>query len=466
MNALDFILSFKSDAKPAVQDIEAVTQKLKGLEKQAGVTGKEVAQSMAPKAGAPGGGGWISRAVDGFGAMKGQAIAAAGAVRALAGVGAALAVLKFGKDAVDDLKRLERQTGLNVDALQKLQYAAGNDEKFHSWLEVIGEIRKSQSELVQGNQEMTKAYAGLGFSVKEVEQLGPDEIFLKIARSARQGGINVGNFADALKVMGRQGKDVLPGLKADVSAAIAEFEKLNLKINSGTIEALSGFSKGAKTTWHMLVEGAKKASAEIAGVAVGLGKVVVGLGAGMFAGGIDNNTTTGGALRDQMFTEVASQMMGGEGDTSEAQAKLDQRKSARKERDEQRKKALDDARLKNQAKAEEIASDGMSAEEKINYLLQQRLELMKKISAEKDPLKKELLSGDQLDVEKKLQTLQSDDKSKDRKATQTPSDALQSIGLFVGVGTASQIPQQQLAVLKNVEMKLVNIEGQLRSFGS
>ena len=156
--------------------------------------------------------------------LKAWANSATAAGKALGLAGAAItaplgAAAKVFADMGSELNDMSARTGLSVEALSQLSYAAGQSGTDMETLE--GGIRKMQKALTLGSEENQAAagtFAMLGFSIRQLQQMNPEQQFELIAK--RIGAIRDPTLkaGAAMQIFGKSGTSLLP--------MISEFDDL------------------------------------------------------------------------------------------------------------------------------------------------------------------------------------------------------------------------------------------------
>ena len=170
----------------------------------------------------------------------GKAIAVSG-VAMIGAATAAAAPLIYGlKELIGSggaLSDMEARTGIGAEALQELQYAAGQTGS--SMEEVEASIRKMQDSLVKaanGSKSETDALNALGLSLAELQGLSPDKQFERIGEAL--GGIQdpAKRTALAMDLLGKSGTKILP-MAQQMAQLRAAARSLGLVMDKDTVEA-------------------------------------------------------------------------------------------------------------------------------------------------------------------------------------------------------------------------------------
>jgi hypothetical protein len=134
-------------------------------------------------------------------------------------------MIVMGKSALstaDDLTKLSAQTGVSVESLQKLSFAAA--ESGASLEDIGGGLRflnRSLNEARGGSSEAIEAFHQLGVGLRDIEDpsLNAEKALLKIADALE--GMSQTERAGALKVLGRGASELIPLLSQGSAAIVA-----------------------------------------------------------------------------------------------------------------------------------------------------------------------------------------------------------------------------------------------------
>lgn len=160
------------------------------------------------------------------------------ATKALVALGAAAVVrqiVRMINDTArlgDELAKMSQRTGLTVETLNGLTQAAALADVTNEQLTVgIFQLNKNLLDTVRGTGEAKASFAAMGISGKEAAELlkRPDEAFLDIAdRLARIPDPSI-RAAEAMRIFGKSGAQMLPFLnqgKEAIAAQIKELQRL------------------------------------------------------------------------------------------------------------------------------------------------------------------------------------------------------------------------------------------------
>ena len=171
--------SFSTDAQRSAKDLEK-------LKKQAHETGAALGNALKDLA------------------------AAAGVTLTFAGIGA---LVKGAIDAADHLNDLSKKTGIAVETLGGIGFAAGlAGGDLNSVAAAAGKLNKSLAEAAAGNKDAAEAFNVLGIAVKDTggATRKTDEVLADIADRFAEYEDGPEKAALALKIFGKAGADIIP----------------------------------------------------------------------------------------------------------------------------------------------------------------------------------------------------------------------------------------------------------------
>jgi hypothetical protein len=170
----------------------------------------------------------------------GKAIAVSGVAMIGAATAAAAPLIYGFKELVGSggaLSDMEARTGIGAEALQELQYAAGQTGS--SMEEVEASIRKMQDSLVKaaaGSKAETEALNELGLSLTDLQGLSPDQQFERIGEALGAIPDPAKRTALAMDLLGKSGTKILP-MATQMAQLRAAARSLGLVMDKDTVEA-------------------------------------------------------------------------------------------------------------------------------------------------------------------------------------------------------------------------------------
>jgi len=182
----------------------------------------------------------------------------------LAGIGAAavtglLGTAKVFSDMGDVLDKMSIRTGISVEALSELGYAAelsGADlETLESGVRIM---QRTLGEAAQGTGTAVEALDRLGLSAAQLAGLSPEQQFKVLADRISKVSDPTLRAAIAMEVFGKAGTKLLP-LMADGAAGIEamqeEAQRLGLTVSTETARDAAQLNDALGTLWKVLKQG-------------------------------------------------------------------------------------------------------------------------------------------------------------------------------------------------------------------
>lgn len=170
----------------------------------------------------------------------------------------------------DSLAKMSQRTGISVEALSELGYAAEQSGTDIASLE--GGIRRMQrmlTDAAQGSRAATDELARLGLSVADLADLTPDQQFALLADRLSRIQDPALRAASAMRLFGRGGAALLP-LMRDGAAGIEALRKqardLGLTISTEDAQAAEVFSDRLSDLWKVIKVGVFSVGASLAPV--------------------------------------------------------------------------------------------------------------------------------------------------------------------------------------------------------
>lgn len=152
-------------------------------------------------------------------------------------IGSALAFAKVGSDLNDMSKR----TGIAVEELSTLKYAADQSGTSMEGLEVgVKKMQKAIVEAGDGSKSAQEALAGVGLTAARLAGLTPDAQFKLIAAGLEAIQDPGQRAAAAMAIFGKSGTELLPMIEG-LSAAQAEARRLGLQMSTEDAKAADEF---------------------------------------------------------------------------------------------------------------------------------------------------------------------------------------------------------------------------------
>lgn len=199
--------------------------------------------------------------------------AAGVATKAFAGIavgGAAMAV-KLGADMLrtgDALDKMNRRTGLTVERIQELDFAA---QQSGTTLEALekGFLRSTRvvSDAQRGMKSAADTLAALGLTVEEVEATHPDQLFTRFADALTAVEDPTRRAALAQELFGRAGAELIPLLdagSAGIEALAAQAQAAGNIMSADAARAAAQFNDSLNLLKQEAMAGVQQAFAALA----------------------------------------------------------------------------------------------------------------------------------------------------------------------------------------------------------
>jgi hypothetical protein len=138
----------------------------------------------------------------------GTAIAAAFSFREVA------AAAGKAMDLAGSIDDLARRTGISAEAVQELDFVA--KQSGSTFDQVAGAIGQMANRLTEGDKGAVGALKAMGFSLKEVQAMAPDQAFQAIAERIAEIPDPMHRTAIAMDVFGKSGAQMLPVITSDI----------------------------------------------------------------------------------------------------------------------------------------------------------------------------------------------------------------------------------------------------------
>ena len=197
----------------------------------------------------------------------GRKIRALGA--GMMGAGAAIAAPLAGAAKIfssmgDRLGKLNRRTGMSVEALSELQFAA---ERSGASLEAVEKgvrrMQRSIYDLERGLSTSKDAFGDLGLTLRDLQGLSPEDQFMLVARRLRNVEDASRKAAIAQQIFGRSGTELLPLLDS-VEDLRAKARELGLTIDTQSARAAERFTDVMSDVWRMVKRAGYEVGAALA----------------------------------------------------------------------------------------------------------------------------------------------------------------------------------------------------------
>jgi flagellar biosynthesis GTPase FlhF len=182
----------------------------------------------------------------------GARIAGLGVTLALPFLGAAKLFADMGSDMLD----MSQRTGVAVEALSELRYAAEQSGSGAEDLEKgLRTMTRNIIEAARGSASARRDLARLGLTVADLTGLSPDQQFELIADRLSRIQNPANRAAIAMEIFGRSGANLLPLLSTGaqgIQELRREANRLGLTMSTEDAEAAEAFGDALSTLWRSL----------------------------------------------------------------------------------------------------------------------------------------------------------------------------------------------------------------------
>jgi len=174
-------------------------------------------------------------------AAKKTSLSAAGlgtAMKALGGafaIGSITSAISSYADLTGELTDLSAKTGIGVEALQRLKYAA--EQNGGTLEQVTGAVSKLGANLAGGNKSAVGALDALGLSFQSIRNMAPDQAFTAIADAIAKVPDPMAQSKLAMDLFGKSGAELLPMMKGNLSETAAAADALGIVLSEDAVRA-------------------------------------------------------------------------------------------------------------------------------------------------------------------------------------------------------------------------------------
>jgi ethanolamine utilization microcompartment shell protein EutS len=194
----------------------------------------------------------------------GRKLALAGA----AGAGVLLSTLKVFSDQGDALAKMSQRTGISVEALSELGYAA--EQSGATMEDLEKSVRKMQQGLIEatdGSDEAAKRFTRLGLSIDDLKKMNPEQQFVAIATQLAKVEDPTLKAALAMELFGKNNTKLLPLLAGGIEGVEALRERareLGLTMSTDAATGAVIFGDNMADVWKQVKKVAFEVGASLA----------------------------------------------------------------------------------------------------------------------------------------------------------------------------------------------------------
>jgi TP901 family phage tail tape measure protein len=156
----------------------------------------------------------------------------------------------------DEMEKASQRTGIAVESLSALKYAAEQSGSSFEDLETgVKKMNKAIFEAEGGSVEAQKSLAGIGLTVKDLKGLSPDEQFQKIGLALNNVGDAGAKSAIAMEIFGKGGTELLPFFARGsdgIQALTKHAKELGIVMSGDDAKAATAFSEVLNDVWQQI----------------------------------------------------------------------------------------------------------------------------------------------------------------------------------------------------------------------
>ncbi len=345
-------------------------------------------------------------------------------------------LLEFSKEILNtatELEHLSDRTGIGVEELQELDFAAKRTgttlEAFVAVLRRLA-VQKTAA-LGSPRGEAARAFSILGISANDLRGASPDELLKKISAGMKGATLNTQQFAAFLNVAGRTADQVLPAMRDGIDDLAKAAQNAGKVIKKDVIDELAAANKALSASLGGVLQAIVPVLAWILrglDFASTFTKVALINAKGAFEelwnpGAAASAQTEGQKVFDQMLDRYSGQEKKPPG-------------TQPGEEDLERQKQIEDLRKKNLMEFLELQLKQLPAEQRLNALYAERLSLLQDLNGETDELQKQKIQAALNDIDKSISGA-STPETKAGSGITMQADQFARMGLYISAGAAS-----------------------------
>ncbi|HOX01132.1 MAG TPA: hypothetical protein P5555_17315 [Candidatus Paceibacterota bacterium] len=183
--------------------------------------------------------------------------------RLLGGIAIIQVISRITREAMsnaDALKDMADRTGISVESLQELKYAAETSgTSIEAFATALRMLAVAQSEALGGSTPRLDAFERLGVSLEDLKSKNPEGLLRQISRAMSGGATTSQTIADALEVMGRSADQILPAMRSNIDLLADAACKAGVVIKEDVVNRLAAGNE----QWEILMQQVKAQTAEI-----------------------------------------------------------------------------------------------------------------------------------------------------------------------------------------------------------
>jgi len=385
----------------------------------------------------------------------------------------------------DQLQDVAEKFGVSASKLQMLGNAAS---VYGSSVENISaglnKLSLAQQKATSGDEGLIASFQEAGVSLENLKSMGAEDIFLKISDSFASGANDGRQFVLINELLGKAQTDLIKVMNQGSGAIIEQGNAMGVWSDE-TISSLSAASDAIKTLQNIFTVAFGNVASILMPVINGYQKFVEVL---VLAGSATTELATGNLQGAKDLVKQINQVIdedrgpkkqgaagsrAGAGDTdAETKAVVD----AEKKKQDEQQKTMDLYRQADDIRRRQMLG-AMSDEDKLQALMKERADLMKRINQTPEGSERAKLAVEQAKLDAEIGPLQTkvqdsvtknmigEDKTKAISAARTEpmqilADSLQKVGgggRFASVGGTEIIQKDQLSTLKSIDRGITRL---------
>lgn len=167
-------------------------------------------------------------------------------------------------ETASNLSRLSKQTGIGVEELQRLDHVAkksGTD--LNAMSDAFSKLAIAMGKALKGDVDTREAFEDLGITIKDIQSLSPEELFIKMADAVKDSNDPVRTAGDLTAILGRNYRDMLPLLTKGTSEINRLKKETDGVIPKEVLDNIRELKKDLTETGEISLDGIKYAIAQI-----------------------------------------------------------------------------------------------------------------------------------------------------------------------------------------------------------
>ncbi len=175
-----------------------------------------------------------------------------GELGGLTEVGAKL--LELSKSAAeygDQIEHAAKKTGISIDAIQGLKYAAEqSDVSFEQLQQGLFRLSRAMASAGQGNKQVAGAFEAVGLSASSLKNLRLEDVLLRVSDAFSKSQDGAAKTAIAMQLFGRAGAELIPFLdqgSQNIGALTQKAHDLGLVLSDEAVAKDAAFNESLKS---------------------------------------------------------------------------------------------------------------------------------------------------------------------------------------------------------------------------